>query len=101
MKTKVKVQPAPKKSHRTVEVELHHPSAKEVLLAGSFNRWKPRATPMQSVGNGWWKIELSLERGRYEYRYVIDGRWVSDPRAPEQVPNPHGSFNSVLALHED
>jgi len=39
-----------------------------------------------------------LPAGRYEYRFVVDGQWISDPRAKECVQNAFGSTNSVLVV---
>ena len=52
---------------------------------------------MIAASPGKWVKQLSLTPGRYEYRFVVDGDWVSDPNA-EQTPNPHGGCNSVLIV---
>lgn len=79
-------------------VEFIHPSANEVCIAGSFNDWHPKATPMILLGDGKWAKELALPPGRYEYRLVVDGQWVDNPAAKESVPNPFGGLNAVLAV---
>jgi hypothetical protein len=43
-----------------------------------------------------WGKDLVLPPGIYEYRFVVDGEWVTDPKAAEAVPNPFGSSNSIL-----
>lgn len=53
---------------------------------------------MTRVDEGKWRKELSLPMGCYEYRLVVDGQWVDDPKANDYVPNSFGSFNSVLRL---
>ncbi|ODU25166.1 MAG: hypothetical protein ABS95_00850 [Verrucomicrobia bacterium SCN 57-15] len=82
-----------------MEIEFHHEQAKAVFIAGTFNDWNPAVTPMIALGNGNWGKKLSLPPGRYEYRFVADGEWLTDPKA-EQVPNPHGSFNSAVVVGE-
>lgn len=84
---------------QTVRIEFAHEQAQTLFIAGTFNDWQPSATPMIALGNGRWAKELVLPPGRYEYRLVVDGEWMSDPAAPEQVPNPHGSSNSVLTVN--
>jgi len=43
-----------------------------------------------------WSLTLVLERGRYEYKFFVDGReWWNDSDAPK-VPNLWGSENSYL-----
>jgi len=33
---------------------------------------------------------IKLPRGCYEYRFVVDGNWVSDPSAKGSAANPFG-----------
>lgn len=96
-KTKTK-QTSPAGKSRPVRLELTCPDAREVFVAGSFNDWKPAATPLKSAGDGRWAVELSLPPGRYEYRFIADGEWVDDPDAKEVVPNPHGGANALLVV---
>jgi 1,4-alpha-glucan branching enzyme len=79
-------------------LEFIHPDAREVFVAGSFNDWSPTATPMANSGAGRWVKELVLPPGRHQYRFIVDGQWVDDPKANEFVPNPHGGQNAVLVV---
>ena len=83
---------------RRVRLDLHHETAEEVLIAGSFNGWKPYVSPMIALGAGNWAKELLLPPGRYEYLLVVDGQWMFDPNAQDYVPNPFGAVNSVLIV---
>ena len=69
-----------------------------VAVAGTFNHWDPRRTPMRNDPAGTWKTTIWLPKGRYEYRFVADGCWMSDPNAAESVPNPFGGTNSVRVV---
>jgi hypothetical protein len=80
---------------RVVRFELLAPQAREVFLAGSFNNWSSRATPLKQIGRVRWVTELSLPPGRIEYRFLVDGQWKEDPKAGDYMPNPVGGFNSV------
>ncbi|HWN93917.1 MAG TPA: isoamylase early set domain-containing protein [Methylomirabilota bacterium] len=84
---------------RPVRLETYQPEAIDVCVAGSFNHWQPEATPLVPLGNGRWAKELTLPEGRYEYRFVVDGAWHTDPSATENAPNPFGSLNSVLTIN--
>jgi hypothetical protein len=75
---------------------LHAPDAQEVFVAGSFNGWQGSAMPLQKQDGGHWVVELALAPGRYEYRFLVDGRWTDDPMAPAYVSNPFGGRNCVL-----
>ena len=82
---------------KPIEFILNLPTAQSVGVAGTFNNWDPKRTPMQKDG-GNWKASIPLAAGRYEYRFVADGQWLSDPNAKESVGNDFGSTNSVLVV---
>ena len=86
-----------KTKEKPVEFILEMPNASSVAVAGTFNNWDGQRTPMIRDGAGW-KASLSLSPGRYEYRFVVDGQWVSDPKARESATNEFGSTNSVLVI---
>jgi 1,4-alpha-glucan branching enzyme len=82
------------RSHR-VHFEFSFPAAESVFIAGTFNDWQPRVTPMIALGQGRWAKDLALSPGDYEYRLVVDGQWQPDPLGAETVPNPFGGVNSI------
>ena len=84
------------KSHqRKITFEFSAPEAMEVFLAGDFNQWNIQGNPMKKDKNGMWKATLSLEPGRYEYRFFADGKWENDPSCSSCVPNEFGGMNCV------
>lgn len=82
----------------TIRIEFHDDQAQAIFIAGTFNEWSATATPLLATGGGHWMKELMLPPGRYEYLFVVDGEWRPDPGAAEQVLNPYGTYNSVLAV---
>jgi hypothetical protein len=83
---------------RRTQFELVATDARTVFLAGSFNQWKPSATLMSRSSEGKWVTDLWLPPGRYEYLFIVDGKWTSDQKVPDSVPNPFGGCNSVLLV---
>jgi 1,4-alpha-glucan branching enzyme len=81
-----------------VRFEFTHPTASTVCVAGTFNDWHPSGKSMHPSGNGHWLKETALAPGNYEYCLVVDGQWMPDPLAKQQVPNPFGGRNSVLKV---
>src|SRR2546421_8851242 len=77
-----------------VEFVLEMPQASVVAVAGTFNDWDPRRTPLRKRPDGNWTTKVKLAPGHYEYRFVVDGKWISDPKAPS-ITNPFGGTNSV------
>ena len=81
-----------------VRFVLINADAQEVSVAGSFNNWNPTFTRLTNLGHGQWVRELSLPVGRYEYQFVVDGRWIHDRAALELAENPLGGMNSILEV---
>ena len=79
-------------------LEFHCEKARTVCIAGSFNDWSPDKASMRNTGAGRWLKELSLAPGQYEYQYVVDGKWINDPRAVKSTRNAYGGRNSVLVV---
>ena len=81
-----------------VSFALFKPEAGRVSLCGEFNGWSSEAAPMERRENGRWEKTLSLRPGKYQYKFVADGQWLTDPAARENVPNGQGSLNSVMEV---
>lgn len=76
--------------------------ADRIFVVGEFNDWDQRSLPMIQDRQGIWQLELDLPVGqRYEYRYLVDGRWLTDSHADTLVPNAFGSLNSVITLESE
>lgn len=80
------------------EFKLFAPEAKEVTLVGDFSNWQESECPMRRAKDGNWKKLVQLNPGRYEYRFVVDGHWWTDPENPDRQQNPYGQDNSVLVV---
>ena len=78
--------------------EFHDGCASRVCLAGSFNDWRADGLDMVNLGGGKWAKELLLPPGSYEYRFVVDGKWKTDPAAGHSAPNPFGETNSLVIV---
>jgi 1,4-alpha-glucan branching enzyme len=73
-------------------------NAKSVSVAGTFNNWTAGAITLKKDLSGAWRGSLRLKPGSYQYRFYVDGKWVSDPKASKTVPNEFGSSNAVLEI---
>ena len=80
-----------------VRLVVLQPEAMSVAVAGDFNGWDPRRTPLEPMSGGAWTVTVPLTPGRYEYMFVVDGhQWVGDPLASEQNDDGFGARNAVL-----
>ena len=105
MKSPEPVQPIserfPALEEQEVAFTFYAPEARVVQVAGTFNEWRPEATPLERAPSGEWVTRLMLKSGQYEYRFVADGIWADDPEAKRSAANPHGGINSVLTVGLD
>ena len=85
---------------RRVTFSLKAPHAKEVSLLGEFNSWDAAVTPMKRDKDGIWRTTLILLSGRYEFKFLVDGKWREPAIAETAVPNSFGTLNNVLVIAE-
>ena len=78
---------------------LFAPGAQSVFVVGDFNAWRPDATPLQRASRrDVWVVTVPLAPGRYQYRFLVDGKWSLDPAALTRIADGFGGANSLLQL---
>lgn len=86
-------------SDRLRDFILKANGAREIHLVGDFNNWEiSHESLLWQKEEGVWQKRVFLEPGRYRYKFVIDGRWVTDPHNDILEPNPYGGLDSVLEI---
>lgn len=75
---------------------IGYTKASKVILAGEFNNWNPEQLAMKRTQDGW-ELPYVLAPGNYQYKYIVDGRWFTDPYNPHMV-TVNGIINSVLTV---
>jgi hypothetical protein len=53
---------------------------------------------MRKSFNGDWVVSVPLKAGQYKYKFIVDGKWMTDPDNTERAPDGLGGFNSVLTV---
>lgn len=84
-----------KEGSLAIEFRLEAPDAQSVFIAGDFNGWLVDKDKMAKGKDGIWRKKIRLVHGRYEYQFVVDGNWWTDPENPNRTWNEFGSQNSV------
>lgn len=83
-----------------VRVTFELPSciwADRIAVTGEFNDWSHTAAPMRQGRDGVWRASVDLPANRrFEFRYLIDGKWQTDNHADGSHTNEFGSENSVV-----
>jgi hypothetical protein len=71
--------------------------ADHIAVVGDFNGWCTDATPMRQGRDGVWRATIDLPYGSHcQFRYLVDGRWMTDYHADCAVVNDYGSENSLI-----
>lgn len=72
------------------------PDAHRVILSGEFNNWNEEQLVMKKTAGGW-ELPYVLAPGNYQYKFIVDGQWMTDPANPHMA-SLHGHTNSVLSV---
>jgi 1,4-alpha-glucan branching enzyme len=73
-----------------------YPNAKKIAIAGNFNAWNTGELFMEKTVSGW-DLPYVLAPGNYEYKFLVDGQWITDPGNPYTTGS--GEYtNSFLAV---
>ena len=86
-----------KPSAKDVTFTVHAEKGKAVYVAGQFNDWDPTAKKM-AFKAGVYTATVKLAPGEYQYKFVIDGAWCTDPENVNAVQNDQGTFNSIITV---
>ncbi len=72
----------------------------EVYLTGDFNDWRPQELKMNPE-DGYYTITLELPKGKYAYKFIVDGKWITDESAKHFREDGFGDWNSVVIVGEE
>lgn len=83
-----------------VHFVYYNPEARQVRLSGEFNQWDRRGlhmTPLRNTGISYCTLQF---RGpvRVEYKFIVDGEWLTDPFCPHVIDNGVGEQNSFFVV---
>ncbi|KAL6547159.1 hypothetical protein OROMI_022880 [Orobanche minor] len=70
-------------------------SASDVLLAGSFDGWTSQRK-LEKSSTSIFSLCLKLYPGRYEIKFIVDGKWKVDPLRP--IVNNNGYENNLIIV---
>ena len=72
----------PQPEIRFVKFSVKIAGAKDVKIAGDFNKWNADALSLNRRGKNLWEALVPLPPGRYKYLCRVDGQDVLDPLNP-------------------
>lgn len=86
---------APRVLDGQILFSFHDHQAQSVALTGDFNGWNPMLLTRGT--NGFWNGQVAVPgRGRYSYKFLVDGKWLEDPNNVVKIEDGFGGLNSVL-----
>lgn len=72
-----------------------YPDAKVVAVAGTFNDWNQSQLLFTRAGDEW-VCRVQLAPGTHQYKFIVDGNWLTDPNNPRTMRDERGIKNSLL-----
>lgn len=72
-------------------------NAKKVILTGNFNDWNERDLIMMKSQNSW-KLPVYINDGTYQYKFIVDKNWITDPQCKNNIDDGYGNINSVVSI---
>ena len=71
--------------------------AKTVILSAEFNKWSEHEFKMTKI-NDCWVYNQRLSGGKYHYKFIVDGKWITDPTNTVKEYDEDGNINSVCMV---
>lgn len=75
-------------------INRNNREAKQVMLAGSFNEFSTTSMPMHKTDSGW-VATVKLSPGKYWYKFIADGKWLTDEYNQLEESDNEGNINAV------
>jgi hypothetical protein len=76
-----------------------YPKARTVVVTGNFSGWNQRGVPMHLSGDEW-TLPVYIREGTWAYKFLVDGKWMTDPANPSVRNDAQGYSNSFLKIGE-
>jgi glucoamylase len=71
---------------------------KDVRIAGDFTNWRPYPEKFRDYGD-FKALFLTFDNAaKFEYKLIVDGKWITDPLNPSKIDNGVGGENSIFTM---
>ncbi len=68
-------------------------AVQKVSVAGDFSQWQPRA--MRKQKDGTFALIVPGVSKAFQYKFIVDGEWITDPDNSTWAVSPIGTLNSI------
>lgn len=93
---------ADQQAEKPVIFTIEAPPDARVQIAGDFNGWRPEVLHFaHDKGRPAWQKLITLKPGSYQYKYLIDGQWTTDPTNNDVIDDCLGGSNSIVRVENE
>ena len=81
-----------------VKFECHADPGSDVFIGGTFNQWKPSCFHKlrDKKRDGSYRTLLQIKKGRHEYKFLVNGKWLFDPDLPLSDSGKDAAVNNFV-----
>ncbi|GJN30028.1 hypothetical protein PR202_gb18302 [Eleusine coracana subsp. coracana] len=88
-------------SRNCITLKWDNGSCSSVEISGLDVGWGQRIPLTYNEEKGAWLLETELPEGRYEYNYIVDGKWLCNENEQITKPNADGHVNNFIQVSRD
>ena len=85
------------KKSKDFYIKLKNKRPKSVLISGSFDGWNKKHPLIYDETKDIWIITINLNKGKYYYKYIIDGNWEINPNEKSEKGE-DGIINNYIII---
>lgn len=85
-------------SKSLVTLKWEGSNCSSVEISGLDIGWGQRVPLRFDKEKGFWITERELPEGRYEYKYIVDGKWTNNKKEPVTEVNKDGHINNYVEV---
>ncbi|MGL4369949.1 MAG: hypothetical protein ACRCUT_09810 [Spirochaetota bacterium] len=81
-----------------IEFRRYDENASFISIAGDFNNWNPGNDILRRDGNNIWRLQKKLPKGKFRYKFIVDGQWMPDIYNTQSASDGIGGVCSVITV---
>ncbi len=81
-----------------VKFECRAEPGSSVFIGGTFNQWKPSCFDRlrDKKRDGSYRTLLQVKKGRHEYKFLVNGKWLLNADLPVSAPGSDATVNNTI-----
>ncbi|PWA50247.1 phosphoglucan phosphatase DSP4, amyloplastic [Artemisia annua] len=83
---------------RSITLTWNGDNCSTVEVSGLDIGWGQKIPLQYDENHGSWILQRDLLEGRYEYKYIVDGEWMTNTNEPVTLVNKDGHINNYVEM---